>query len=148
LDIDKGEDLTDQALQEMLRRHSATVFKPDPNMLTGTHHSSNAQYSSTGGRVFNKSEFDSNKPVFNRPGSHIFFLCKFCSMCSLEMNYFHAEEMSHISFICLFVSLFEGFAQPLEGSTTSNKARHVKQGEVQYIFQFNLILRLELLVIL
>jgi len=68
LDIFKGEELTDNALQDMMRRQSATVFKPDPSVLSGPAVTSNTPYSSTGGRIFNPSEFDTNKPVFNRPG--------------------------------------------------------------------------------
>jgi hypothetical protein len=50
------------------------MFKPDANMfkspspITGRANESGGSYSSTGGRVFDKNQFDSSKPVFNRAG--------------------------------------------------------------------------------
>lgn len=66
-DIRSAEELNEADLRERIREKSSTMFKPS-DVGRGHNTVTSTGYSSTGGRVFEKSQFDSSKPVFQRSG--------------------------------------------------------------------------------
>lgn len=67
-DIRSPDELNEADLKQRIREKSSTMFKPSDVVRTGGTVSSSNSYSSTGGRVFDKNQFDSSKPVFQRGG--------------------------------------------------------------------------------
>lgn len=65
-DIREASEMTVSQLNEALRSASASLFKPDER--SSSPHSKAASYGSSSGGKFDHSQFQSNKPVFNRAG--------------------------------------------------------------------------------